>query len=55
MNLFSPLSVWKQNMLYKFDRVRNIILNMLLKFKKLIQKKKKNNYFGKKTATVQGN
>ena len=41
MNLFSPLSVWKQNMLYKFDRVRNIILNMLLKFKKLIQKKKK--------------
>ena len=54
MNLFSPLSVWKQNMLYKFDGERNIILNMLLKFKQLIQRKIFN-YFGEKTAKVQGN
>lgn len=53
MNLFSPLSVWKQNMLYKFDRERNIILNMLLKFKKLIQRKIFN-YFGKKQQKFRG-
>ena len=41
-------------MLYKFDRERNIILNMLLKFKQLIQRKIFN-YFGEKTAKVQGN